>query len=279
MNPLRELSRNGQSVWLDSIRRSLLTSGELKRLVEQDGVSGITSNPAIFEKAISGSPGNNDYADLLLALQEKTADPMKVYEELAVRDIQDAAEVLRPVYEKSNRRDGYVSLEVSPFLAYHTAETVGEARRLWRAVGRENLMIKVPGTPEGIPAFEQLISEGINVNVTLLFSRAVYEQVALAYLAGLEKFAAQGGDLGRMASVASFFVSRIDTSVDSILKARSKNATPSEQDVLRGLLGKTAIANAKLAYRLYREIFSGPRWQTLESKGARAQRPEGESPP
>src|SRR3989337_758461 len=145
MNPLRQLSESGQSVWLDYIRRSLLTSGELRRLVEQDGVSGITSNPAIFEKAITGSPGNNDYADILQALQEKIADPMQVYEQLAVRDIQDATGVLRPVYEKSNRRDGYVSLEVSPFLAYHTTETVGEARRLWRAVGRDNLMIKVPG--------------------------------------------------------------------------------------------------------------------------------------
>ena len=273
MNPLRQLSESGQSVWLDYIRRSLLTSGELRRLVEQDGVSGITSNPAIFEKAITGSPGNNDYADILQALQEKIADPMQVYEQLAVRDIQDATEVLRPVYEKSNRRDGYVSLEVSPFLAYHTTETVAEARRLWRAVGRDNLMIKVPGTAEGIPAFEQLISEGINVNVTLLFSRAVYEQVALAYLAGLEKFAAQGGDLGRMASVASFFVSRIDTSVDSILKARiEKSASPSEQSQLRSLLGKAAIANAKLAYRRYGEIFSGERWEALRARGAQTQR-------
>jgi transaldolase/glucose-6-phosphate isomerase len=197
---------------------------------------------------------------------------MKLFEQLAVRDIQDAADILRPVYEKTRRADGYVSLEVSPFLAHDTVATVEEARRLWQSVARPNLMIKVPGTPEGIPAFEQLIGEGINVNVTLLFAQEVYQQVALAYLSGLETLAGRGGDAGGIASVASFFVSRIDTSVDSILKSRSEHAPPSEQNVLRGLLGKTAIANAKLAYRLYQEVFSGPRWQALQSKGARAQR-------
>jgi len=275
IDPIRELNQLGQSVWLDYIRRNLITSGDLQRLVEHGGVSGITSNPAIFEKAIAAgrnAPGGNEYAELLESLQQTVSDPMKLFEQLAVRDIQDAADILRPVYEKTRRADGYVSLEVSPFLAHDTSATVAEARRLWQSVGRPNLMIKVPGTPEGIPAFEQLISEGINVNVTLLFSQEVYQQVAHAYLSGLEALAARGGNAGRIASVASFFVSRIDTSVDSILKARSKNAAASEQNVLGGLLGKTAIANAKLAYVLYREIFSGPRWQALESKGARTQR-------
>ncbi len=279
MNPIRELNRHGQSVWLDYIRRSILTSGELQRLVEQDGVSGMTSNPAIFEKAIAAgteAPPGNEYSDLLDSLQQKISDPMKLFEQLAVRDIQDAADILRPAYEKSRRADGYVSLEVSPFLAHDTAATVVEARRLWQSVARPNLMIKVPGTPEGVPAFEQLIGEGINVNVTLLFSQAVYERVALAYLAGLERFATRGGDVGGVASVASFFVSRIDTSVDAILKARLQGAqgtmSASDQAALRGLLGRTAIANAKLAYRRYREIFAGARWQALQSQGARAQR-------
>ena len=285
MNPILELNQLGQSVWLDYIRRNMITSGELQRLVEQGGVSGVTSNPAIFEKAIAqkaigekaiaanpNAPGGNEYAQLLESLQETISDPMKLFEQLAVRDIQDAADILRPVYEKTRRADGYVSLEVSPFLAHDTIATVAEAHRLWQSVARPNLMIKVPGTPEGIPAFEQLISEGINVNVTLLFSQEVYQKVAYAYLSGLEALAARGGDASGIASVASFFVSRIDASVDSILKARSKNAAPSEQNVLRGLLGKTAVANAKLAYGLYREIFSGSRWQALESKGARAQR-------
>lgn len=275
MNPILELNQLGQSVWLDYIRRNMIVNGELQRLVEHGGVSGITSNPAIFEKAIAASPntpGGNEYAELLESLQQTISDPMKIFEQLAVRDIQDAADILRPAYEKTRRADGYVSLEVSPFLAHDTIATVAEAHRLWQSVARPNLMIKVPGTPEGIPAFEQLISEGINVNVTLLFSQEVYRQVAHAYLSGLEALEARGGDASGIASVASFFVSRIDTSVDSILKARSKNAAPSEQDVLRGLLGKTAIANAKLAYGLYREIFSGPRWKALESKGARTQR-------
>ncbi len=275
MNPIIELNRHGQSVWLDYIRRNLITSGELQRLVEHGGISGITSNPAIFEKAIGASPkapGGNEYADLLEALQQRASDPMEVFEEIAVRDIQDAADILRPAYDKTGRADGYVSLEVSPFLAHETAATVEEARRLWQSVARPNLMIKVPGTPEGIPAFEQLIGEGINVNVTLLFSREVYQQVALAYLSGLETLTARGGGPGGVASVASFFVSRIDTNVDSILEARMQDATTSEQKILRSLLGKTAIANAKLAYRRYQEIFSGARWQALSSKGARTQR-------
>src|SRR3989440_10108082 len=214
-NPLLELQKFGQSIWLDYIRRSLITSGELQRLMDEDGLRGITSNPSIFEKAISGS---TDYADLLNSLKSRTdLDAKARYEILAIRDIQDAADILRPVYESTKRRDGYVSLEVSPYLARDTQGTIQEARRLWKAVDRENVMIKVPGTPEGIPAFQQLISEGININVTLLFSQEVYERVAQAYIAGLEQLATRGGDVSKMASVASFFISRIDTLVDSII--------------------------------------------------------------
>src|SRR5271170_3113056 len=222
-NPLKDLLKYGQSVWLDYIRRNLLTSGELKRLIEEDGLRGMTSNPAIFEKAIADS---TLYNDILQSLQSKTdLDAKARYEILAIRDIQDAADFLRPVYDSSKRRDGYVSLEVSPYLARDTQGTLAEARRLWKTVSRENVMIKVPGTTEGIPAFRQLISEGINVNVTLLFSREVYERVAEAYISGLEEFAKGGGDLRRVASVASFFVSRIDTVVDGKLATMLKTAS------------------------------------------------------
>src|SRR5262245_32834031 len=212
-NRLRALQLFGQSVWLDYIRRSLITSGELRRLIDEDGLRGVTSNPAIFEKAIAGSA---DYKEILEAPEARAQDAITLYEKLAVRDIQQAADALRPVYEETSKRDGYVSLEVSPFLAHDTTGTLNEARRLWQAVGRDNLMIKVPATPQGIPAIHQLISEGINVNVTLLFAQEAYEQVADAYIAGLERFAARGGDPKRVASVASFFVSRIDTAIDAL---------------------------------------------------------------
>lgn len=251
-NPLKALLGFGQSVWLDYIRRSLISTGELARLVKEDGLRGMTSNPAIFEKAIAGS---TDYTQALDELaKRKDLDAKGIFEQLAIRDIQDATDVLRPVYEQSKRRDGYVSLEVSPYLAHQTQETIEEARRLWKAVGRENVMIKVPGTAEGIPAFQQLISEGINVNVTLLFAQDVYEKVAQAYTAGLEGFAKSGGDVSRVASVASFFVSRIDTLADSMLADRGKNAkTREEQALALGLQGKVAIANAKLAYQSYKK--------------------------
>jgi transaldolase / glucose-6-phosphate isomerase len=270
MNPLRALHGYGQSVWLDYIRRSLLTSGELARLIEEDGLRGVTSNPAIFEKAITGS---TDYTEILGALASKYQDAKALYEQVAIRDIQDAADVLRPVYEETQRRDGYMSLEVSPHLAHDTKGTLDEARRLWQIVGRDNLMIKVPATPEGIPAIEQLISEGINVNVTLLFFQATYERVAQAYIAGLGKRAAQGGDVRAVASVASFFISRIDTAIDAMLAARLKAATSaSEQALLRSLLGKVAIANGKLTYQRYQELFRGETWQALANKGAQTQR-------
>ena len=270
-NPLKDLRKFGQSVWLDYIRRDLITSGELKRLIDEDGLRGMTSNPAIFEKAIAGS---TDYADTLASLRGRNdLDAKARYEIIAIRDIQDAADLLRPVYDESKRRDGYVSLEVSPYLARDTQGTLEEARRLWRAVDRPNIMIKVPGTSEGIPAFEQLISEGINVNVTLLFSQEVYQKVAEAYVRGLEKFVAGGGEAGRIASVASFFISRIDNSVDAEVSTRLKSASsPQETQKLKGLLGKVAIANGKLAYQRYLKIFSGPGWEKLKSRGAQTQR-------
>ena len=271
INPLKDLQKYGQSVWLDYIRRNLLTSGELKQLIEEDSLRGMTSNPAIFEKAIAGS---TDYTDLLNSLAERRdLDAKARYEILAIRDIQDAADFLRPVYDSSKRRDGYVSLEVSPYLARNTKGTLEEARRLWKAVGRENVMIKVPGTAEGIPAFQQLISEGININVTLLFAQEVYEKVAQAYIAGLEEFAAKGGDVGKMASVASFFISRIDTLVDSKVNEKLKAARDAQQEaLLKSILGKIAIANGKLTYQRYLQIFSGPRWEKLAAKGAQTQR-------
>ncbi len=269
-NPCKELLSYGQSIWLDYIRRNLITSGELKRLIEEDGVRGMTSNPAIFEKAIVGS---TDYTDFLESLNNRPElDAKRRYELLAIRDIQDAADLLKPVYEESNWRDGYVSLEVSPHLARHTQGTIEEARRLWKEVGRPNVMIKVPGTAEGIPAIEQLIGEGINVNVTLLFSQDVYEHAALAYIAGLEKYAKAGGDLRRMASVASFFISRIDTLVDSLLNEKLKTAQGADEVQYKSLLGKVAIANGKLAYQRYLRLFSGPRWEALAKKSAQTQR-------
>jgi len=269
-NPLRALQVFGQSVWLDYIRRTLITSGELRALIDDDGLRGVTSNPSIFEKAITGS---SDYRDVLESPASHTQDPKRIYERLAVRDIRDAADALRSVYNETEARDGYVSLEVSPLLAFDTAGTLDEARRLWRQVGRENLMIKVPATAQGIPAIQQLIAEGINVNVTLLFSQDAYEQVAQAYVAGLEHFASAGGDVSRVASVASFFISRIDTAIEALVTQRLQ-AKPNahEQALLRSLPGRVAIANAKLTYERYQEIFAGPRWQALGSRGAQTQR-------
>ena len=270
MNPLKTLDDQGQSVWLDFIQRRLLTEGELKRLVEDDGLKGVTSNPAIFEKAIADS---DDYDDVIARMAGGgSADPKEVYEAIATRDIQDAADVLRPVYDRTERRDGYVSLEVSPYLAHDTEGTVAEARRLWNTVSRDNLLIKVPGTPAGVPAIERLIGEGISVNVTLLFAREAYEQVAQAYIRGLAKAAADGLDVARIASVASFFISRIDSLVDDMLDKRIEAADEGEKERLRALKGKVAIANAKLTYKRYKEIMQGEGWQALSGKGAQSQR-------
>jgi transaldolase / glucose-6-phosphate isomerase len=268
-NPLRELLNYGQSMWLDYIRRDLLTTGKLKTMIEDDGLRGMTSNPSIFEKAIGDS---SLYDDMLKSLASSNLDATAKFEKIAIRDIQDAADILRPVYQTSKFHDGFVSLEDSPLLALKTKETIDEARRLWKTVSRDNVMIKVPGTPEGIPAVQQLIGEGININVTLLFAQEVYEKVADAYISGLEELQKRGGDLKKMAGVASFFISRIDTMVDSMIDEKLKTANSQDQALLKSLKGKVAIANGKLAYQRYLKIFSGPRWEALAAKGAQTQR-------
>jgi transaldolase/glucose-6-phosphate isomerase len=261
----------GQSVWLDDLRRSLFTSGELRRLIAEDGLCGATSNPSIFQKAIAGG------TDSLDALHEidglRNAEPKALYEALAIRDVRDAAALLRPVYDATSRADGYVSFEVSPYLAHDTEATVAEARRLWQAIGRENVMIKVPASAEGLPAIRQLTREGINVNITLLFGIERYEEVARAYLEGLSLLVRDGGDPARVCSVASFFVSRIDTAVDELITARlAEDANAATHACLWMLLGTVAIANAKLAYQRYLELFGSTGWQALAGLGAHPQR-------
>jgi transaldolase/glucose-6-phosphate isomerase len=270
-NPLRTLNEFGQSVWLDFVSRDLLKSGGLAKLIAEDGLRGVTSNPSIFEKAI----GHGDDYDALIAQAEASGDldPGALFEDLAVRDIQEGADTLNSVYEQTQRRDGFISLEVSPYLALNTHETIEEARRLWHEVNRRNLMVKVPGTKPGLTAIRTLISEGININVTLLFSQRVYADVAEAYISGLEAFAKKGGDPHKVSSVASFFVSRIDTLVDEELDKKIAAAgDPAEKTRLQGLKGKVAIANAKLAYQLYQKIYSDERWQRLAQQGAQTQR-------
>ncbi len=261
MNPLKQLETEGQSVWLDYIRRNLITSGELSRLVVEDGLKGVTSNPTIFEKAIAGS---SDYDEALRELLAKNPvdDTRTLFESIAIADIRMAADVLRPVYDRTGGADGFVSIEVAPQLAHDTAATIAEARRLWSSVSRPNLMVKVPATKEGIPAIEALIAEGINVNITLMFSVAHYEAVARAYMGGL----ARSADPRKAASVASFFVSRVDTAVD---KALAAIGTPEAL----ALQGKIAIANSKKTYQRFREIFYGKDFAALRERGARVQRP------
>jgi transaldolase/glucose-6-phosphate isomerase len=271
INPLKALETLGQSVWLDFLARDFLRRGDLERLIEDDGLSGVTSNPAIFQKAMVESDEYDEQAEAAIA--DGHASVTQTYEELAIADIRVAADQLRRAYDVNDRHDGFVSLEVSPYLAHDTDGTIAEARRLWRAVGRENLMIKVPATPAGLPAIRQLISEGININITLLFSQAVYAQVADAYLGGLEALAARGEPIDAIASVASFFVSRIDTAVDkAIAKRLGRAESDNERAALNGLRGAVAIANAKLAYQLYLRLFDGPRWRRLAERGARPQR-------
>lgn len=267
-NPLVELGRAGQSIWYDQMERALLESGTLQKLIERDDLRGLTSNPTIFEKAIGGS---HDYDEALERLAASGAGRDAIYEALVIEDIGNAADLFRPVWEKTGHADGYVSLEVSPLLAHDTSRTVEEGRNLASRLGRDNVMIKVPATPEGIPAIEELIAAGVSVNVTLIFSRERYEEVIEAYLRGLERRASNGEPLENVRSVASFFVSRIDTKADAaIRKAIEQGGDASD---LKPLLGKVAIANAKLAYRLFQEKFSGDRWKPLEAKGARVQRP------
>ena len=259
MTRLHELSQQGQAAWFDYIRRSFLTSGELAAWVEK-GIRGVTSNPAIFEKAIAGT---DDYDADMKQLTAAGKSAEEIYETLVLDDIRQAADILRPVYDSTGGADGYVSLEVNPELANDTANTISEAKLLFTSLARPNVMIKIPATPAGIPAIEEAISQGVNVNVTLIFSLAHYEVVSQAYIRGLERLLAAGGDPAGVASVASFFVSRVDTAVDGELAARGKTE----------LLGKIAIDNARLAYARFSEIFRGDRWQKLVRAGARVQRP------
>ncbi len=269
-NPLRGLLEYRQSPWMDYVRRDLLISGALKKLIQEDGLMGMTSNPTIFEKAITGS---KDYSDILESPEAKKLDAKGVYEKIAIRDVQDATDIFKPVYQQTERRDGYVSLEVSPLLANDTQATISEARRLWKSVGRDNVMIKVPGTVEGLPAVRQLLEEGLNINITLLFAQSVYEQVAEAFLSALESRAKKGQDISHIASVASFFVSRIDSLIDSQIDAKLKTETDANRRaLLTSLQGKIAIANARLTYRKYQELYGGPRWKALAAKGAQTQR-------
>src|ERR1700704_5215583 len=268
MNSVEALENHGQAVWLDFLARGFVAKGDLKKLIDTDGVKGVTSNPSIFEKAI----GSSDEYDGAIghALRKGDRPVAELFEHLAVEDIQHAADVLRPVYDRLKGADGFVSLEVSPYLAKDTKGTIAEAERLWKQVKRRNLMVKVPATPEGLPAIQHLTGESISINITLLFSQKVYVQVAEAYLAGLEKHVKGGGDPSHVASVASFFVSRIDSAVDKQLDEKIAKANdPSEKERLAALKGKVAIANAKLAYQDYKRLFCGPRWEKLKAKGAR----------
>src|SRR6201995_3563777 len=271
MNPVKALEAHGQAVWLDFLARGFVAKGDLKKLIDSDGVKGVTSNPSIFEKAIGSS---DEYDEPIGKALKKGDRPVaELFEHLAIEDIQHAADVLRPVYDRLKGDDGFVSLEVSPYLAMDTKGTIAEAERLWKEVKRKNLMVKVPATPEGLPAIRHLIGEGISINITLLFSQTVYVEVAEAYLAGLEKHVAAGGDPSHIASVASFFVSRIDSAVDKQLDEKIAKANdPTEKERLAALKGKVAIANAKLAYVEYKQLFSGPRWDKLAARGAHPQR-------
>jgi transaldolase / glucose-6-phosphate isomerase len=270
MNRLRALAERGQAVWLDFLSREIINNGHLQRLIDDDGLAGVTANPSIFEKAMGESDAYDEGIARLVADSGLAVNAL--YEKLATADIAAAADMFRPLYDRTEGRHGFVSLEVSPYLAMDTAATMMEARRLWTEVQRENVFIKVPATPPGIPAIRDLLAEGININITLLFSQAVYEEVVEAFFAGLEQRVAKGAPIDRIASVASFFVSRIDTAADKLLDDAATHATnEKERTALRGLRGKVAIANAKLAYRRWQTRFSGPRWERLKKLGARPQ--------
>ena len=271
MNSLIELQTYGQSFWLDNITRRLITSGELKRLVEEDGLRGVTSNPTIFEKAITGS---DDYDEEFAQAASAGKDVTSIYEELTTEDIRRGCDVLRPVYDASDGGDGFVSLEVGPHLAHDTNGTIDEAKRLHALVDRPNLMIKVPATPAGIPAIAELLGDGLNINITLMFALENYEQVADAYLRGLERRVAAKQPIERIASVASLFVSRVDTKMDKLLAAKIEaTSDAAERARLQGLQGRVALANAKMMYQKYKELFgANERWQRLRSSGARVQR-------
>ncbi|MFB2896557.1 transaldolase [Aerosakkonemataceae cyanobacterium BLCC-F50] len=270
-NHILEIQEYGQSIWMDNLTRDLIESGELKRMIEERGIKGITSNPAIFEKAIAG---NKIYdADIEKGIREGLPT-YKIYESLIFDDIRHACDIFRPVYEQSNGLDGYISIEVPPTIAHDTQATINEARRYYQEIGRENVMIKIPGTSAGLPAVEQVIADGINVNVTLLFSVDSYVNTAWAYISGLEKRAAEGKDISKIASVASFFLSRIDSNIDSRIDNKLKAGVESinVEAKLRTVKGKVAIANAKIAYQKYKEIIESDRWKALAAKGAKVQR-------
>jgi transaldolase/glucose-6-phosphate isomerase len=269
INPLKKLLAAGQSPWLDFIRRSFIEDGSLKKLVDQDGLGGVTSNPSIFEKAMGSGADYDEQFKQLAATGEHDASAL--YETMAVTDIQHATEVLRTVFDRTGGLDGFVSLEVSPYLALREQDTVTEARRLWKWVDRPNLMVKVPGTPECVPAIRTLIADGININVTLLFSQGSYRQVAEAYVAGLEERHAKGQDISHISSVASFFVSRIDAVIDKKIDQRLAEGD-TEAEALKAIRGKVAIANAKLAYAWYEDFVASERWQKLKAAGANPQR-------
>jgi len=270
-NPLVELQKHGQSIWYDNIRRALIDTGDIARKIEQDDLRGVTSNPSIFEKAIAGS---TDYDAAMRQLIAEGRNINEIYDALTIEDIQRTADLFRPVYERTHRVDGYVSLEVSPLLADDTASTVSEAKRLWAALDRPNVMIKIPATTAGLPAITEVIASGINVNVTLIFSEEVYEAVADAYISGLEQRAAAGEPVDHIASVASVFVSRIDAAVDNQLSFRARRTDDdAEKDKLNALLGKAAIANTRLIYQRFKQIFNDARFAPLRASGAQAQRP------
>ena len=270
-NPLLQLKELGQSVWYDNIDRTQLTNGQFQRLLDEDGVVGVTANPTIFDKSISSGHAYDEQINQLIKEGKSTNE---IYEALIITDIQTVADVLRPIYDQTNGLDGYVSLEVSPDLAHDTDGTLSEVRRFWKMVNRPNLMIKIPGTPEGLPAIRQSLIEGININITLIFSLQTYQEVAEAYVSALESRQAEGKDISRIASVASFFVSRVDTLVDKLLEDKIKATSDSaEQQKLKSLEGKAAIANARLVYQDFKLIFNTPRFDNLKQHGAHVQRP------
>ncbi|NEO53478.1 MAG: transaldolase [Okeania sp. SIO3B5] len=269
-NHLLEIKDFGQSIWMDNLSRNIIESGELKNMIAQKGIRGITSNPAIFEKAIAG---NAIYDADIEAGISAGKSVMEIYESLVFKDIRDACDIFMPVYEQTNGLDGYISIEVPPTIAKDTESTITEAIRYYTAIGRENLMIKIPGTPEGLPAVTKVISEGINVNVTLLFSVESYVNTAWAYIEGLEARAAKGEDVSKIASVASFFLSRIDSNIDATIDSKTKNVTDETVKAkLETIKGKVAIANAKIAYQEYKKIIQSDRWKALSAKGATMQR-------
>jgi len=270
-NPVYQIKNFGQSIWYDNIERSILTSGKLEKMVEEDGICGVTSNPTIFEKAITQS---KEYDSEIEELTWKNKTPEEVYESLTIKDVTLAADILYKIYKETERKDGYVSIEVPPKYAYDIEKTIDEAQKLFMRIGRENIMIKVPATKEGAVAIQRLISKGININATLIFSLSHYESVARAYIKGLEGFSREGGDLKRVASVASLFVSRIDTLADEEISSLIEAEEDSERKRdLQGLLGKAAVANSKKVYQKFKEIFSQQKFKALEKRGARVQRP------